>query len=256
MAEHRPEDHLSCDEFLGGKLRILQPQNGYRAGVDPVLLAASIPAVAGDTVLELGCGVGVASLCLGCRVPGLTLTGLEIQGEYADLARKNADANGLEMQVFTGDLMDMPDKLRQTQFTHVIANPPYFDRNSSVKAQNMGREIALGERTALADWIKMAAKRAAPKGYVSVIQRAERLPEMLATASRYLGSIEVMPLIPRSGRAARLVLMRGRKGGRADFRLHHGWMLHEGETHQGDRENYTTATTCILRHGSALPFPT
>ena len=49
---------LTCDDFLGGRLSIWQPRDGYRAGVDPVLLAASVPARAGQSVLELGCGTG------------------------------------------------------------------------------------------------------------------------------------------------------------------------------------------------------
>ncbi|MGB7263813.1 MAG: methyltransferase, partial [Albidovulum sp.] len=83
-------NELTEDGFLGGRLRISQPRDGYRAAMDPVLLAAAVPARAGDTVLELGCGAGVASLCLASRVPGLALTGLELQSGYAALARANA----------------------------------------------------------------------------------------------------------------------------------------------------------------------
>ena len=79
---------LSQDGFLGGRLAIWQPRVGYRAAMDPVLLAAAVAARAGESVLELGCGVGVASLCLGSRVPGLALTGLELQPAYARLARR------------------------------------------------------------------------------------------------------------------------------------------------------------------------
>ena len=74
------------DLFLGGKVTALQPAKGYRAGIDAVLLAASVPAKAGETVLELGCGVGVASLCLAARVEGVEITGVELQPEYAALA--------------------------------------------------------------------------------------------------------------------------------------------------------------------------
>jgi len=87
-------DLHSYDQFLGGRLTVAQPKTGYRAGVDPVLLAASVPAGRGESVLELGCGVGVASLCLAARVPGLKITGVEIQPDAAILAAQNAQHNG------------------------------------------------------------------------------------------------------------------------------------------------------------------
>ncbi len=89
------------DGFLDGRLRISQPARGYRAGADAVMLAAACPARPGQAVLELGCGAGVASLCLGWRVPDLAITGLERQQTYADLARGNAYANGIALTVLT-----------------------------------------------------------------------------------------------------------------------------------------------------------
>ncbi|SHL42231.1 tRNA1(Val) A37 N6-methylase TrmN6 [Roseovarius litoreus] len=254
MADHWPEGSLTTDDFLGGRLRISQPRDGYRAGVDPVLLAASVPARPGDSVLDLGCGVGVAGLCLASRVEGLMLAGLELQCGYAALARQNALANGITMEVVTGDVSDMPEQFRRRQFTHVLVNPPYFDRNAGSAARDTGRETALGEVTPLATWIRAAARRAAPKGTVTFIHRTERLPALLGEISDHLGSLEVLPLIPRRGRPARLALVRGRKGGRADFKLHDGWVLHEGAAHVSDKENYTDATACVLREGGHLPF--
>ncbi|MEL6934975.1 MAG: methyltransferase, partial [Pseudomonadota bacterium] len=80
---------IRCDAFLGGKLNIWQPVAGYRAGIDPVMLAASVQAETGQELLDLGCGVGVAALCAARRVDGLRITGLELQTPYADLARRN-----------------------------------------------------------------------------------------------------------------------------------------------------------------------
>ena len=246
---------LTLDAFLGGRLHIFQPRRGYRAGIDPVLLAASVPAKAGQRVLDLGCGTGVAALCLAERVSGLALSGLELQPAYAELARRNAARNGIAFEVITGDLARMPQPLRERQFDHVLANPPYFDRNSSQPAADPGRETALGEATPLSQWLRQAARRCAPGGYVSIIQRAERLPELLREAERHLGTLTLLPIHPRRGRAARLVIMRARKGGRAGLRLLDGWVMHDGDAHDIDRENYTAATTCILRAGEALPFP-
>lgn len=248
------EDELSVDAFLGGRLTIAQPRAGYRAGIDPVLLAAAVPARAGETLLDLGCGAGVAALCAAARVPGLRLSGLEMQPGYAALARENAARNGIDMEVVAGDLAAMPAPLRARQFDHVILNPPFFDRATSTPARDAGREGAMGETRPLADWIAAAARRCAPGGHVCVIHRAERLADLLAAMAPALGALEVLPLIPRCGRAARLVLIRGRKGARAALRLCDGWLLHTGARHEQDAENYTRSTASVLRDAAPLTF--
>lgn len=242
---------LSCDAFLGGLVQLWQPQSGYRAGVDPVLLAASVPAQSGQTVLDLGCGVGAAALCLGARVPGLHLTGVEVQPEYAELARRNGRG---ALEVFTCDLTDMPLDLRQRQFDHVIANPPYFKSSARRAAQDAGREAALGEATPLGDWVRVAAKRLAPKGFAHFIHRADRLPDLLTALHATLGSIEVLPLSARVGRSAELVIVRARKSGRAAFRLHAPLVLHEGPHHARDGDSYVPVIRDVLRRGAALTF--
>ncbi|MDW3224980.1 MAG: methyltransferase [Paracoccaceae bacterium] len=242
---------LTQDAFLGGMVQLLQPRKGYRAGVDPVLLAASVPAVAGQSVLDLGCGVGAAALCLGARVPGLALTGVEIQADYAGLAERNG-ADRLE--VILADLNDLPAGLRARQFDHVIANPPYFDREAGHAGPDLGRETALAETTPLAVWIKVAAKRVKPKGLVHFIHRAERIPQILRELPKYMGSIEILPISPRAGRLAELAIIRARKNGRAAFRLYPPLILHEGERHLKDADSYVTAVKEVLRDGKALDF--
>lgn len=242
---------VTTDAFLGGKLHLLQPRTGYRAGVDPVLLAATVPARAGERVLDLGCGVGAAALCLAARVPGLVLTGVEIQESYADLARRNG---GQRFEVVVADLKDLPLEIRQRQFDHVLANPPYYDRAASRAASDAGREAALGEATPLTDWIKVAARRLAPKGRAHFIHRVERLPEILSVMTGRLGDIEVLPLAPRQDRAAELVIVRGRKNGRGAFKLHPPLVLHEGASHEKDGDSYVPKVRAALRHGAALAF--
>jgi len=247
---------LSRDRFLGGALEIIQPQTGYRAGVDPVLLAASVPAEPGQSVLELGCGVAVASLCLGKRVGGLALSGIELQADYAGLAVQNAASNDLRMAVFQADLRNLPDDLRALRFDHIIANPPYFSRATGTASANPGRDVAFAGDTPLEDWVAVAAKRLLPRGYLSVIVDIRRLPELLCAVAPRLGSIELQPLAARRGRAPHLLLMRARKGGRAAFIQHFPLVMHEGDRHTRDGESYTAQFRAILRDGAALPFGT
>ncbi len=246
------ESDLTHDRFLDGKLRVWQPKAGYRAGVDPVLLAATVPAQAGDSVLELGCGVGVANLCLSARVFGLDLTGIEVQPDYAELAQRNAVENGHDMAVHCADLRKLPESVLQRNFDHVIANPPYYLRDRGTAAMDAGRETALGEATPLADWIEAATRRLKPKGHLTVIQDAERLPALLTALDDRLGNVRVLPLAPRVGRSAHLVILQARKSGRAAFRLLAPVVMHEGVAHDGDRESYTAEIRAVLRDGAAL----
>ncbi|WP_299550031.1 methyltransferase [uncultured Tateyamaria sp.] len=237
---------LTHDAFLGGRLHLWQPRDGYRAGVDPVLLAASVPARAGQSALDLGCGVGAVALCLGARVPGLELVGVERQADYAALAVRNG------LQAHVADLTDMPAEVRDRSFDHVLANPPYFDRTAGHVAEDSGREAARGVETPVAAWIDAAARRLRHKGYLHMIYRAERVPDLLVGAAGRLGSPEVWPLCPRVGKAAELVIFRARKNGRADFRLHFPVILHGGARHERDGESYTHKIQSVLREGAAL----
>lgn len=249
------DSELTHDAFLGGRLRLWQPKAGYRAGVDPVLLAASVPAKPGEQVLDLGCGAGAAALCLGARVSGLVLTGLEVQPGYAALARRNAEGAGLSMTVIDGDLTTPPPMLRQMSFHHIIANPPYFDPSARIGAEDAGRERALAEQAPLAAWVELAARRLRPRGYLHVIQRTERLPDLLVAVQGCLGSVEVLPLAGRVGRPPAHVIFRARKDGRAPFRLHQPLIVHQGANHLSDAEDYSDETVAVLRNGQMLPWP-
>jgi len=247
-------EDVTEDRFLGGQITLMQPRGGYRAGVDPVFLAASVSARPGESVLDLGCGTGAAILCLAARVPGMKLVGVERQAAYADLARMNAVYNGIDLNVFSADLTDMPAEVTEESFDHVIMNPPYHLPTRATTSADPGREAALFEETPLAIWIDAATRRLKPRGHLTLIQKADRLPETLAATDDRLGSIVVKPFAPREGRAAVLVLVQARKGGRGGFRLAAPLVLHEGAEHTGDRESYRPDVSEILREGAHLPL--
>lgn len=244
------DGELTHDAFLCGRLHLWQPRRGYRAATDAVLLAAACPATPGQSVLDLGCGVGAASLCLAARVPELRQSGLELQEDYAALARQNAAENGIALEVVTGDLTRMPPALRHG-FDQVIANPPWYPRGGS-PSPLAARDRALRAELPLAEWVTAASRRLEPGGWLTMILGADGLPEVLGALGSRMGSAVVLPLAAREGRPALRVILRARKGGKAAFRLLAPLITHQGAVHDGDRESYTPRANEILRMGAPL----
>lgn len=249
------DTELTRDDFLGGAVRLWQPRKGYRAGADPVLLAASVPARAGDSVLELGCGGGAALVCLGVRVPGIDATGVEMQPAYADLAQKNLTGAGIAGTIHCANLTGLPADVKSRRYAHVIANPPYFETLRAVAPLAPDRAVARSGALPLATWVSVASRRLAPGGMATFIQRIDRLPELMSAFYAHLGAIELWPIQPRTNRRARLFLLRGRKTARAAFVAHPPLVLHRGELHEKDGDSYTEAVSKVLRSAQPLPFP-
>ncbi|MDA8587144.1 methyltransferase [Rhodobacteraceae bacterium] len=242
------------DAFLGGRLHMRQPVKGYRAGADPVFLAASVPAMAGQSVLELGCGVGTAMLCLIARVPDLSVTGIERDPSYAALARENCVNLGLGGKVVEADIVDLPASIRDQSFDHVLFNPPFFDRANSSAAPDDAREAGRGLDVTLETWVDIALRRTVSAGQITLIHRIEHLPDVLNSLKDRAGDIHVLPLQPRADKAAKLFVLKAKKGSKASFRLCSSLVLHKGDRHLADGDSYTDAATAILRGGAPISW--
>ncbi|HMA14445.1 MAG: tRNA1(Val) (adenine(37)-N6)-methyltransferase [Bacteroidota bacterium] len=237
------------DAFLGGRLRLRQPAAGYRAAIDPVLLAAAVPAAAGERVADLGCGVGTAGLCLLARVSGATVAGLELQPGLAALAQQNAEANGFadRLTVAQGDVARPPSGFAAGRFDHVMLNPPYLDPGAvRAPALELRRLATVEGEPPLETWLTQALALLCPRGCLTVIHRADRLDRLLAALAGRCGDLVVFPLWPRPGEAAKRVLVQGRKGTGAPLRLLPGLALHEAGG------AYTAAAEAVLRDAAAL----
>lgn len=240
--------------FLGGRLRVRQPASGYRAGADPVFLAASVNAQAGEHVLDVGCGAGVATLCLLARSPHAFVTGIEKQKDLVDLARSNADLNGFQANIIHADIRDLPSGLKESAFDHVMTNPPFFDRRTGSRAADAGREQGRGASLNQSQWLTFCLKRLRSGGGLHVVNRIENLPACMTALQDNAGEMIVQPFAAREGRAAKLFILTAKKGAKGRFRLNPPFVLHQGAHHEHDGESYTEAAQNILRKGASLPL--
>lgn len=218
------------DTLLDGRVRLHQPQAGYRAAIDPVLLAAFTAAEAGERVLDVGTGTGAAALCLAVRVPGAMVVGLEKRAEAAEFARRNAALNGVDgrVSVLEGDLLAPPPGLVPGTFDRVMMNPPYLRAGAASVPPDAWKAAANVEGEAgLTDWVRFAAAMLKPRGTLTMVHRADRVDEILAAlhGARF-GSLTLVPLWPKAGEEARRLLLAARKGGRSPARFTAGLVLH------------------------------
>lgn len=251
MADHLPKytDEHTDDAFLGGRLQVLQPKRGLRAGSDAVFLAAAVTAQVGERVLDVGTGSGIVALCLASRLPGVAVDALEIQPQFVDLARQNAARNGFDgrIAVHLGDVGAPPPEVPRNAYTHVVTNPPYYDAAATVAPPDAAKATAHVEGAlGTAQWMRACLKFLKPKGWITAIHRADRLGDVLSGLSGRAGDIVVYPLWPRAGAAAVRVIVRARKGGRGPLTLHPGLVLH------GPGGGFTDAAEQVLRHGDPL----
>ncbi|MGB1234554.1 MAG: tRNA1(Val) (adenine(37)-N6)-methyltransferase, partial [Planktomarina sp.] len=235
----------TVDAFLGGRLQILQPADGYRAGMDAVMLAAACPLTSGQTVMDLGCGVGTAGLCLAARTYAL-VTGVELLTEQVDLAVQNATANDLSMTIVQGDATARPTPVCDQSFDHVITNPPYFRYGHGKLAADATRATGRSGDVDLGLWIGTAHKRLNPKGWLTLIQRIDRLPHVLAACGGF-GDMQVLPITARTGRPPDRFILRAKKSARGAFKMLPAMVMHEGASHEKDGESFTQVVRDVLR---------
>lgn len=229
------------DRFLNGRVRAVQPGDGFRSGLDAVMLAAAVPARRGDAVLELGAGAGVASLCLAARVPGCAILGLEIDASLVDIANGNATANDLPARFALADVL-APASEHRREFAHVFSNPPFHDGHG-VPSPDTARGNALQDGGQFAAWLAAGMRRTASGGTFTLILRTDRLGEALALLPAR--GVTLFPLWPRAGSASKRTLIQIRKNAASPLLLLAGLVLHEADG------RFTPDADAILRDGLA-----
>jgi tRNA1(Val) A37 N6-methylase TrmN6 len=244
----------TTDAVLGGRVQIIQPRQGHRAGHDAVLLAAAVPAAPGDRVLDLGAGVGTAAFCLASRVSVGYLTLVEIDPELATLAEQNAAANHLANRT---RVVVMDARARGTMreraglligaVDRVMTNPPFHDAaRHRASPSGVKRAAHLAESDTLGGFLRTAVSVLRPGGTLTMIHRADQPEALLAAFRGRFGGVAIRPIHPKPGAPAMRLIMTGTKGSRAPVAILPGLVLQDGEGRP------TAEAEAILRGGQGL----
>jgi tRNA1Val (adenine37-N6)-methyltransferase len=236
LALLHPDETL--DALGYGNLQIIQPQQGFRFTIDPVLLAGFAQSKAGERWMDLGCGSGVLPLLLARREAGLRITGVEIDPTSAERARRNIVLNQLEKQIdiIHGDLRE----LRQTHSAQscdvVISNPPYRRPESGRISAGAVRAIARHElQGSLDDFLDTSRYLLKNGGRFYAIYLAERLPELFVKMStRKIEPKRLRCIHSRRANDAHLVLVEGRRSGKPGLTMAAPLFLYEGEDYSDE----------------------
>ncbi len=220
---------ISEDALMGGRVRLLQPTKGYRAGMDAALLAAACDATAGERVLDVGCGPGAVLLQAAVRRPQARFWGLERDAGALGLARRSAELNGVaeRTEIIAGDVASGFSSLRLRPFDTVLSNPPFFDDAGAIRGPHPTRRGAYLADDGLETWIQFLSKAAREGGTITLIHRADRLADLLALLSAKCGGIRIRPIHPFDDVPAKRVLVRAVKTGKAPLELLPPLVLHD-----------------------------
>ena len=176
------------DELHRNGYKIIQDKNRFCFGMDAVLLSGFAQVKQGETVLDLGTGTGIIPILLEAKTRGRYFTGLEIQPDSADMARRSVAYNHLEekIDIVTGDIKDASSIFGASSFDVITTNPPYMIGEHGLKNPDEAKAIARHEvLCTLEDVVRESAKLLRPKGRFYMVHRPFRLSEIFCCMTRY-----------------------------------------------------------------------
>ncbi|MBP9752391.1 MAG: methyltransferase [Proteobacteria bacterium] len=241
---------LTEDSLLDGRVRFFQPKDGFRVAMDSVFLSAAVQAEPNQTVLDVGAGVGAASLCLATRLPYIRVIGVELQREYVRLSFDNAKINNLNhrVEVLQGDLLRPPPRLAASTYDHVMANPPYHGADHHASPNNSKATANHEGTVGLEQWIKFCLLMAKPKGMITLVHKMDRLDEVLYYSYGKMGCIRIFPLWAGDKKEAKRFILQGIKAVQGPTHLLPGMILHKSDG------RYTDDAEDVLRHAKGIVF--
>lgn len=214
----RLKESERLDELQRNGYRIIQSPEKFCFGMDAVLLSGFAQVKPGGTALDLGTGTGIIPILLEAKTSAEHLTGLEIQEESADMARRSVELNGLsgKIDIVTGDIREADQIFKSASFDVITSNPPYMIDAHGLQNPQEPKAIARHEVCCtLEDVVRTAAKLLKPGGHFFMVHRPFRLAEIITVMTAYKLEPKRLRLVyPFVDKEPNMLLIEGVRGGR------------------------------------------
>lgn len=217
------KENERIDELHRNGYQIIQNPQGFCFGMDAVLLSGYASVKENEIVLDLGTGTGIIPILLEAKTKGFHFTGLEIQEDVADMARRSVSLNKLEnkVRIVQGNIKEASQIFGKSVFDVVTSNPPYMNENHGLKNPNLPKAIARHELLCnLEDIVRETALVLKPGGKFYMVHRPRRLIEIIGMLSKYHLEVKrLRPVYPMLGKEANMVLLEAVRGGKPLLKL-------------------------------------
>lgn len=231
MKEISLKEKERLDELQRNGYRIIQNTEKFCFGMDAVLLSGFAQVKPGGVVLDLGTGTGIIPILMEAKTPAAHLTGLEIQEESADMARRSVELNGLsdKISIVTGDIKEADRIFKSASFDVITSNPPYMIGEHGLQNPDAPKAIARHEvLCTLEDVVGQAAKLLKPGGHFFMVHRPFRLAEIICTMTKYKLEPKRMQLVyPFVDKEPNMVLIEGVRGGKSRMTVEKPLIIYE-----------------------------
>lgn len=232
MMQNNLLENERIDDLQRNDRRIIQNPKKFCFGMDAVLLSGFAAVKQGEKALDLGTGTGIIPILLEAKTKGEHFTGLEIQEESADMARRSVVLNGLEekIEIVTGDIKDASERFGASSFDVITTNPPYMIGQHGIQNENEAKMIARHEVLCnLEDILRESSRLLKEHGRFYMVHRPFRLAEILGKMTEYRIEPKRMRLVyPYVDKEPNMVLIEGLKGGKSRMTVEKPLIVYKG----------------------------